>query len=195
MTQNESTSEEYTQAVRVCEQGQTTSNNDNNNIPSTEVFRLACHSDSTSSGKVIILWDDILAAFSNVVHVRSGTRILPFLKGSDFKNLDPLRIAAVPGATLDVIISGQSARSEVTPQQKTPPHAQAVRRVYENETPVPGTTTTTTSTTFHIACHPDGASGKDIILWDDIVAAFKDVIHVRNGTLIVPFLKGPDFKK
>ncbi|KAG0371760.1 hypothetical protein BGX24_001233 [Mortierella sp. AD032] len=125
MTLNESTSEEYTQAVRVCEQGQTTSNNDNNNIPSTEVFHIACHSDSTSSGKVIILWDDILAAFSNVVHVRSGTRILPFLKGSDFKNLDPLRIAAVPGATLDVIVSGQSTRAEVTPQQSIPNNAPA----------------------------------------------------------------------
>ncbi|KAF9132065.1 hypothetical protein BGW39_000860 [Mortierella sp. 14UC] len=75
--------------------------------------------------------------------------------------------------------------------QETPPLVQAVRRVYENED---ATVVTATSTTFHIACHPDVCLGKDIILWDDIVAAFKDVVHVRSGTMILPFLKGPDFK-
>ncbi|KAF9120394.1 hypothetical protein BGW39_011456 [Mortierella sp. 14UC] len=76
----------------------------------TEVFHVACHPDG--SGKGIILWDDILVAFKDAVHVRSGTMILPFLKGLDFKNLDPLRIAAIPGATLDVVVKAQLARSE-----------------------------------------------------------------------------------
>lgn len=76
--------------------------------------------------------------------------------------------------------------------QETPPYAQAVRKVYENDTlaSVP-----VVSDIFHVACYPDVSSGKDIILWDDILAAFKNVVHVRFGTMILPFLKGPDFKK
>ncbi|KAG0279090.1 hypothetical protein BGZ95_002276, partial [Linnemannia exigua] len=468
MTQNEFTSDEHIQAVRVCEQGQIISKNDNNNTPSTEVFYLACHSDGTSSGKDIILWDDILAAFSNAVHVRSGAKILPFLKGCNFKKLDstsgledavldnylhiynpaavePLRqysqttpdelsenesnspppsyadigteslvcnehtcapgedtkepmysarrgdasaqvklgdlyrggegmekdyktaldwyrkaaergnangqfkmgymcnhgyavqqdysacrewylkaakqghdIAknnlghlyklghgvnidyvqamdwyrrsadqglaeaeynvgsmyhlgqgvpqnfpeamtwflkaaekGVAGAQVSIgymyqhgqhvpldfalaitwyhkaidqdpmvahfnlgwmyefgqgVVKDYAKAMELYKKSAyhgdaeakeryhslTPPNAQAVRKVYEDDTPFAGTTAT--FTIFHIACHPDGVSGKDIILWDDIVAAFKDVIHVRSGTLILPFLKGPDFK-
>ncbi|KAG0291968.1 hypothetical protein BGZ97_005735, partial [Linnemannia gamsii] len=48
---------------------------------------------------------------------------------------------------------------------------------------------------LYITCHPDPSLGKDIILWDDIVAAFKDPLHIRNGAKIIPFLKGADFKK
>ncbi|KAF9129959.1 hypothetical protein BGW39_003615 [Mortierella sp. 14UC] len=83
---------------------------DENGHPSTlsNLIHLVCHSDP-SSGKDIILWEDILAAFktNDVIHVRSGTIVLPFLKDSDFKNLDPLRIAAVPGVTLDIVVGGQ----------------------------------------------------------------------------------------
>ncbi|KAH7060279.1 hypothetical protein BKA57DRAFT_487989 [Linnemannia elongata] len=75
--------------------------------------------------------------------------------------------------------------------QETLPHAQAVRKVYENDSlaSVPAV-----SDIFHVACYPDVSSGKDIILWDDILAAFKNVVHVRFGTMILPFLNGPDFK-
>ena len=76
--------------------------------------------------------------------------------------------------------------------QETPPHAQAVRRVYENKS---SASAPAVSDIFHVACHPDVSSGKDIVLWDDILAAFKDVVHVRSGIMILPFLKGPDFKK
>ncbi|KAF9126803.1 hypothetical protein BGW39_006337 [Mortierella sp. 14UC] len=75
---------------------------------------LVCHSDA-SSCKDIILWDDILAAFKeDVVHVRYGAVILPFLKGPDFRNLDPLRIAKMPGATLDIVVRGQLGEKELS---------------------------------------------------------------------------------
>ncbi|KAK3824248.1 MAG: hypothetical protein J3R72DRAFT_18471 [Linnemannia gamsii] len=78
----------------------------------SETIHLVCHSDTTA-GKDILLWDDILAAFKDdVVHVRSGTIVLPFLKGPDFKNLDPLRIASVPGVTLDVVVRSQLSENE-----------------------------------------------------------------------------------
>lgn len=78
--------------------------------------------------------------------------------------------------------------------QGTHPHAQAVRRVYENEQPT-HTSGAVVSNIILIACHPDPSSGKDIILWDDIKAAFNDALHVRSGTFVLPFLKGTDFKK
>ncbi|KAG0375203.1 hypothetical protein BGX24_009421 [Mortierella sp. AD032] len=48
---------------------------------------------------------------------------------------------------------------------------------------------------LYVACHPDPSLGKDTILWDDVVSAFKEPLHTRNGARILPSLKGPDFKK
>ncbi|KAG0258310.1 hypothetical protein BGZ95_005015 [Linnemannia exigua] len=78
--------------------------------------------------------------------------------------------------------------------QDTHPNVQAVRRVYENEQP---TNSTTPAGIIYLVCHPDTSSGKDIIFWDDVLAAFKEdfVIHIRSGAVVLPFLRGPDFKK
>ncbi|KAG0254331.1 hypothetical protein BGZ95_006083 [Linnemannia exigua] len=75
----------------------------------TEVFHLPCYLD-TSLNKDILLLDDIASAFrGDIVHIRSGTIILPCLKGPDFNNLVPLRVAAVSGVTLDVVIRSQAS--------------------------------------------------------------------------------------
>ncbi|KAF9120582.1 hypothetical protein BGW39_011262, partial [Mortierella sp. 14UC] len=107
MALEDSTSDENIQAVRRVYEI------DHLNTPASlsKIFHLGSHFDEVS-GKDIILWDDVQAAFKDVVHVRSGTKILPFLKGRNFKNLDPLRIAAVQGITLDVVIAGPLVRSE-----------------------------------------------------------------------------------
>ncbi|KAF9925378.1 hypothetical protein FBU30_004817 [Linnemannia zychae] len=81
----------------------------------SEVVHIACYRDA-SSGNDIILWSDILAGFDNVKHVRSGTMILPFLKGTDFKNLEPLRIAAAPNSILDVIVR---SHTDIKSQQQS----------------------------------------------------------------------------
>ncbi|KAF9120578.1 hypothetical protein BGW39_011258 [Mortierella sp. 14UC] len=83
-------------------------------IEATEVIHVACHPDS-ATGKDIVLWDDILVPFKNAAYVRSGTKVLPFLKGADFKNLEPLRIAAVPDTTLDVMTEALSTEVETEP--------------------------------------------------------------------------------
>ncbi|KAF9143163.1 hypothetical protein BGX30_001191 [Mortierella sp. GBA39] len=76
------------------------------------------------------------------------------------------------------------------PIQETQPHLQAIRRVNENGDP-----TSTSNTIIHLVCHQDTVSGKYIILWDDIPAVLKDdVIHVRSGTGVLPYLKDPNFK-
>ncbi|KAG0282803.1 hypothetical protein BGZ96_012817, partial [Linnemannia gamsii] len=83
----------------------------------SKVFRLEWHFDDVSD-KNIILWDDILAAFKDVVHVRAGVKILPLLKDRNFKTLEPFRIAAVPGVTLEVVVTGQLVRPESTSLQE-----------------------------------------------------------------------------
>ncbi|KAF9153942.1 hypothetical protein BG015_002248 [Linnemannia schmuckeri] len=100
------------QAVRrVYETGQPTT-------PSNITY-ITCHPDSSSSGNNVILWEDIKTVFGDVAYVRSGSIVQTFLKGGDFKNLDPLRIRAVPGATLEVVVRGQPIYTEPTAQQKT----------------------------------------------------------------------------
>ncbi|KAK3823645.1 MAG: hypothetical protein J3R72DRAFT_479665 [Linnemannia gamsii] len=88
-----------TQAVRrVYENGHTVTDN------GADTIHIVCHMDA-SSGKNILLWDDIKAVFGNALYVRSGDLALPFLKGLNFKNLDPPRIAAIPGVTLNVVVT------------------------------------------------------------------------------------------
>ncbi|KAK3806958.1 MAG: hypothetical protein J3R72DRAFT_428538 [Linnemannia gamsii] len=72
-------------------------------------------STDASNGEYILLWENVLDAFKEgVIHIRSGAVVLPFLKGPDFKKLDPLRIAAVPGATLDVVVRGRPEQRELS---------------------------------------------------------------------------------
>jgi hypothetical protein len=40
----------------------------------------------------------------------------------------------------------------------------------------------------------DPATDKDIVLWDDVILAFNDALHVRHNAKIVPFLKGAAFR-
>ncbi|KAK3844366.1 MAG: hypothetical protein J3R72DRAFT_438727 [Linnemannia gamsii] len=104
------------QAVRrVYENGFTVTDNDVGTI------YIVCHMDA-SSGKNILLWDDIKAVFGNALYVRSGDLAIPFLKGPDFKNLDPPRIAAISGVTLDVVVTGPAVvASSPTSIVQTPP--------------------------------------------------------------------------
>ncbi|KAF9140998.1 hypothetical protein BG015_001428 [Linnemannia schmuckeri] len=94
MAPEDTSSDEHTQAVRRVYETELL----NNNASLSKVFRLECHFDDVS-GKNIILWEDILEAFMDVA--RSVC-------------LDPLRIAAVPGVTLDVVVTGHLVRPEST---------------------------------------------------------------------------------
>ncbi|KAG0268958.1 hypothetical protein BGZ95_002254, partial [Linnemannia exigua] len=129
------------------------SNNDNTTTVTEEttatasalrIFHLPYYPDATS-GKDILLWEDIHAAFDDVLHVRAGSTILPFLKGPDFKNLDPLRITAVPSATLDVVVRGRLCEKELSlePLQEALPDTPQESA----QSPVSITATTTTKTT------------------------------------------------
>ncbi|KAF9148030.1 hypothetical protein BG015_010274 [Linnemannia schmuckeri] len=60
---------------------------------------------------------------------------------------------------------------------------QAVRAVYKNGLPTPEYVT---SEGLQVACYLDATSKKHIVLWEDIQAAFKDVVHPPRITA------GPD---
>lgn len=47
---------------------------------------------------------------------------------------------------------------------------------------------------FHVECHPDPETQKNVVLWDDILQAFENAVQVRHLTKIVPFLKGEDLR-
>ncbi|OAQ31088.1 hypothetical protein K457DRAFT_124459 [Linnemannia elongata AG-77] len=98
------------QAVRrVYENGNTA----NSSSAPAETIYIVRHPDA-SSGTNILLWDDILSVFSTALYVRSGAVALPFLKGPNFKNLEPLRIAAKPEFTLDIVIKGSPDEKELS---------------------------------------------------------------------------------
>ncbi|KAF9151298.1 hypothetical protein BG015_006844 [Linnemannia schmuckeri] len=64
---------------------------------------IATHQDG-SVGKEIVLWEDVLVVFPDALYLQDSTKVLPFLKGPNFKTLDPARIAAVPGIVLEVVV-------------------------------------------------------------------------------------------
>ncbi|KAF9432280.1 hypothetical protein BGZ76_011020, partial [Entomortierella beljakovae] len=70
--------------------------------PKSEIIIISTNYDS-SIGKDIILWDDILLASPDAIHVRNGDFLVPFVKDDRFRNLDPLRILANQEAIFDII--------------------------------------------------------------------------------------------
>lgn len=69
------------------------------------------------------------------------------------------------------------------------PNVQGIRRVYESGP------SSSPSETMYLVCHPDPSLNKNILLWDDILTVFSGAVYVRYGATVIPFAKGPDFKK
>ncbi|KAF9137794.1 hypothetical protein BGX30_009883 [Mortierella sp. GBA39] len=90
-------------------------------LPSrNKTVHIATHFDS-SSGNEIILWSDVLVVFRDALYLQDGTKVIPFLKGNDFRDLDPLRIACVPEVTLDIVLEDaptDPGTHSPSPQQK-----------------------------------------------------------------------------
>ncbi|KAF9551440.1 hypothetical protein EC957_008109 [Mortierella hygrophila] len=112
MDQNDPHEEEPLQTVRPVHK--------NNLFPTLHapVAHVVINSDP-SNGKKIILWEDILQAFKDASHPRHGTKILSFLKGCDFRCLEPLRFNAVPNGIIDIVVDGQFTSTDPPPVQST----------------------------------------------------------------------------
>jgi hypothetical protein len=71
-------------------------------------------------------------------------------------------------------------------------HVQALRAV-DKSIPPNAVPLATPDEIYHVDTHPDSETQKEIVLWDDILQAFKHAEQVRHKTRVVPFLKGKDF--
>lgn len=69
---------------------------------------------------------------------------------------------------------------------------QPIRSVARTHPPTTSTTPTDPDHVFYIECHKDPVTNKDVVLWDDILQAFEDALHVRHQARVVPFVKGSD---
>ncbi|OAQ26347.1 hypothetical protein K457DRAFT_1822282 [Linnemannia elongata AG-77] len=74
------------------------------------------------------------------------------------------------------------------PQQRV----QAIRSV-DKSVPLNAVPPATPDEIYHVDTHPDPETQKEIVLWDDILQAFKNAELVRHKTWVVPFLKSKDF--
>ncbi|KAF8942545.1 hypothetical protein BGZ47_006363 [Haplosporangium gracile] len=108
-----------------------------------DVLYVTGHKDPATK-KNIILWDDILIPFKGAMYIRQGATVVPFLKGHDFKNLEPLRIAVVPNVILEVVVAeSQSTGDAAAFEGQVDKLADGVGKVFR-ETLVNHRTTTTT---------------------------------------------------
>ncbi|KAG0272713.1 hypothetical protein BGZ95_011500 [Linnemannia exigua] len=85
---------------------------------SNRTIHIATHMDPTF-GKSIVLWGDVLRVFPEGLYLQRGKKVIPFMKGGDFEDLKPLRIAAIPGAVLDVVVRGEAVHDAGPQQEET----------------------------------------------------------------------------
>lgn len=79
-------------------------------------------------------------------------------------------------------------------QNNDNPLPQAFRFVHKNKPCATTTFSGTADEIFHIDCHTDPDTQKGFILWDDIQQVSSEVLFIRNGTKVVPFMKGMDLR-
>ncbi|KAF9410144.1 hypothetical protein BGZ76_005565, partial [Entomortierella beljakovae] len=72
-------------------------------VVESKVVDIAIHHDNVT-GKDVVLWEDILVVFKDALFVQNGSFVIPFLKGDDLRNLEPLRIPANKDIVYDVIL-------------------------------------------------------------------------------------------
>ncbi|KAF9101570.1 hypothetical protein BGX29_005486 [Mortierella sp. GBA35] len=91
--------------------------------PDKDIVQLTCHLD-TSSETEFILWEDVRVVFDDALYVRHESRILPFMKDSNYRTLDPFRIAAIPDATLEIVLEGKLVHTAIGAPQAIPQQQQ-----------------------------------------------------------------------
>ncbi|KAF8929328.1 hypothetical protein BGZ47_001108 [Haplosporangium gracile] len=98
-----------------------------------EIFHVETQIDPETQ-KEFILWEDILQAFDNAVQVRHKTKVVPFLKGSNYITLLPRRIAAVPNTVLDVVVNTSSTNMNCSSPKNMPEEPVSVPRQEDDNT-------------------------------------------------------------
>ncbi|KAF8948170.1 hypothetical protein BGZ47_006133 [Haplosporangium gracile] len=68
---------------------------------------------------------------------------------------------------------------------------QAVRPVYTTGT-LPATNALPDTEILSVAIYLD-PSGREIVIWEDVLFAYKDAVNIRQGCYVLPFLRGTDY--
>ncbi|KAF9541647.1 hypothetical protein EC957_002888 [Mortierella hygrophila] len=102
MTQKD-TAQEHVQGFRSVQKSEPHSTT---SVPldSPNITHIDCYTDPDTN-KDFILWEDIQQAFDEALFVRNKTRMLPFVRGKDYRVLEPRRIAAASDVVLDVVVA------------------------------------------------------------------------------------------
>lgn len=108
ITQPENQPQERVQAIRSVYKTITPNTTASIATTESEVVHVTVYLDP--AGRDIVFWEDILFAFKDALNVRRGTHVLPLLRGSNYKLIEPHCIAAVPNAVLDVYIGEPSTQ-------------------------------------------------------------------------------------
>ncbi|KAF9290288.1 hypothetical protein BGZ88_007388 [Linnemannia elongata] len=87
-------------------------------LNSPEVVHIGYYTDPDTN-KDFIFWEDIQQAFDEALSVRNTTKVLPFVRGNDYRVLEPRRIVAVPDIVLDVVVGRESTAAEVDEMERT----------------------------------------------------------------------------
>ncbi|KAF9147283.1 hypothetical protein BG015_011100 [Linnemannia schmuckeri] len=75
-------------------------------LDSANIIHIVCHTDPDTN-KDFILWEDIQQAFDDALFVRDKTKMISYVKGKDYKALEPRRIHAVPNVVLDAVVGSE----------------------------------------------------------------------------------------
>ncbi|KAK3842082.1 MAG: hypothetical protein J3R72DRAFT_523840 [Linnemannia gamsii] len=150
-------------------------------------------------GQEVIYWEDILFAFKGALSIRYGSKILLPLRGSDGKRLDPLCIAAIPDAILDVHMECQWMRADTAPLILEPPQSSQMS-VFQSS-PIPGflsaispptwsaphsTPTSTTQAGFHLAPRSTPSSTRSSTRSSTLQLAPRPLVHPSIQTSPAP---------
>ncbi|KAG0297943.1 hypothetical protein BGZ96_003922 [Linnemannia gamsii] len=77
------------------------------------------------------------------------------------------------------------------PENQTEERVQAIRPVYKTGSSS-STNIVSDSEVLHVVIYLDPA-GREIVIWEDILSAYKDALNVRQGSYVLPFLRGSDY--
>ncbi|KAF9290291.1 hypothetical protein BGZ88_007391 [Linnemannia elongata] len=75
-------------------------------LDTPNITHIDCYTDPDTN-RDFILWEEIQQVFDEALFVRNKTKMLPFVRGKDYRVLEPRRIAAAPDVVLDVVVSDQ----------------------------------------------------------------------------------------
>ncbi|KAF9900242.1 hypothetical protein EC991_007695 [Linnemannia zychae] len=81
------------------------------------ITHIDCHT-SPDNEQDFVLWEDIQQAFEEALFVRHRSKMLTFMKGSDYRPLEPRRIPAIPGVVLDVVVGGEMSSADIARLQQ-----------------------------------------------------------------------------